>query len=251
MPTTFFAIASRFAAATATALAIAACGGGGSDSPAPASAPSTPATTTFPLAAAMASFARDTRTVPFTVSGTGTSSTQTISFTGSGNLTSSIVAGTFEGVPAQVKTQTTTGTVMAQGTSSALVDTSVAFYDSSYRPLGSSSGSNYCVNSGTAAFPVTVKVGDTGIWHSATCYTSRTKSVRLSTATLSYAIDPLTATSVILRITQKATPLIGTVSVPELTTFYTITTDGAATARETPLTDTRDGVTINLVFKFL
>ena len=251
MPTTFFAGISRYTATTATAMALAACGGGGSDAPAPtpAPAPSTAATTTFPLAAAMASYAKDTRTVPFTVTGTGTGNGQTIAVTGSGNVVYAIVAGTFEGAPAQVKTAVSSSTLTIQGNSSAAVDTSMAFYDSNYQPLGTSSDFSYCVTSGATAFPASVKVGDTGTWYAASCYTSKTKAVRIGPATLTYAIEPLTATSVVLRIIAKSTPQTGAVTTQDVT--YTITTAGTVSARETPIAITARGVALSLVFKYL
>lgn len=245
MSTTFFTGISRYAAALATALALAACGGGGSDAPAPATA----ATTTFPLAAAMASYARDTRTVPFTLTGTGMSNGQTIAFTGSGNVASTIVAGTFEGAPAQVKTLTTTGTVTAQGTSSTVSDRSVAFYDANYQALGTSTDSSYCVLSGVVGLPTSAKVGDKGPWYSTTCYTNSTKSVRTGNAAVSYAIESLTATSVILRVTEKLTPQIGAVTTEDLT--YTVTNAGAVSLRDTPFTITVNGIAVSLTIKYL
>ena len=198
----------------------------------------------------MASYARDTRTVPFTLTGTGTLDGQTIAFTGSGNIASLIVAGTFEAMPAQVKTLTTTGTFGAQGVSVPLTDTSVVFYDSNFKPVGSLSEGGYCVTSGTAALPASVKVGDTGAWYAATCYTSRTKSVRVGITTLSYAIESSTATSAVLRITTKVTPQTGAVITQDLT--YTITTAGTVGARETPFVGTSPmGIAVNLVFKYL
>ena len=245
MALTFFTGVSRFAAATATALALAACGGGGSDTP----TPTTGATTTFPIAAAMASYARDTRTVPFTLTGTGTSGGQTIAVTGSGNIAATIIAGTFEGAPAQVRTLTTTGTLTAQGTSSTVSDRTVAFYDANYQALGSSTASSYCVHSGITGLPASAKVGDTGTWYSATCYTNSTKSVRTGAVAVSYAIESLTATSVILKVTLKFTPQIGTVTTQEIP--YTITAAGAVSARETAVTLTVNGVAVSVIFKFL
>ena len=245
MAMTFLTGVSRYAAATATALALAACGGGGSDTP----TPTTGATTTFPIAAAMASYARDTRTVPFTLTGTGTSGGQTIAVTGSGNIAATIIAGTFEGAPAQVRTLTTTGTVTAQGTSSTVSDRTVAFYDANYQALGSSTASGYCVHSGITGLPASAKVGDTGTWYSATCYTNSTKSVRTGAVAVSYAIESLTATSVILKVTFKVTPQIGTVTTQEIP--YTITAAGAVSARETAVTLTVNGVAVSVIFKFL
>ena len=247
MAMTFLTGVSRYAAATATALALAACGGGGSDTP----TPTTGATTTFPIAAAMASYARDTRTVPFTLTGTGTgtSAGQTIAVTGSGNIASTIIAGTFEGAPAQVRTLTTTGTLTAQGASSTVSDRTVAFYDANYQALGSSTASGYCVHSGITGLPASAKVGDTGTWYSATCYTNSTKSVRTGAVAVSYAIESLTATSVILKVTFKVTPQIGTVTTQEIP--YTITAAGAVSAGETAVTLTVNGVAVSVIFKFL
>jgi hypothetical protein len=234
-----------YATATLIALALTACGGGGSGTP----ATTTSATTTFPLAAAMASFARDTRSVPFTLSGTGTSGAQTVAFSGSGSISSSIATGTFEGAAAQVKTLTTTATLTAQGTSSPISDTAVAYYDANYRTLGTSTAGSYCVSSPADGFPATAKVGDTGTWYTATCYTNSAKSTRTSTGALTFSVEPLTDTSALLRITQKTTPLTGAAVSKDLT--YTITTAGTVTPRETPFAITSSGVTVNLTFKFL
>ena len=195
MPMTFPTHTCRYAAAILAALALAACGGGGSDAP----VQTTSAATTFPLAAAMASFARDTRATPFTVSGTGTSAGQTIAFTGSGGISSTLAAGTFEGVAAQVKTLTTNATLTAQGQSSSIGDTSVAFYDANFQTLGTSTASSYCVSTPSVGFPASAKAGDAGTWYSATCYTNSTKSVKTATRALSFVIEPLTGTSAVLK----------------------------------------------------
>lgn len=237
--------AAAMGAATVVALALAGCGGGGSGTP----ATTTSATPTLPLAAAMASFARDTRTTPFTVAGTGSSGGQTVAFGGSGSISSTIAAGTFEGVAAQVKTLTTNATLTAQGASSPISDTSVAYYDANYQTLGTSAATSYCVSSPSGGFPASAKVGDTGTWYSATCYTNSTKSVKTFTRTLTFSIEPLTDTSALLRITQKATPTTGAASSQDLT--YTITTAGAVSPRETPFAITSSGVTVSLTFKFL
>lgn len=236
---------SQYSAATIFTLALAACGGGGSDTPIQTTAP----TTTFPVASAMASFASDASLKTFTVTGTGTSNGQTIAFTGNGNVSATFGTGTFEGAAAQVKILKTTATLTAQGTSVPVVDAAVAFYDSNFQVLGTSTASSYCVSSGSAGFPATAKVGDAGAWYSATCYTNSTKSVRTSTSTLSFVVEPLTATSAILRVTQKSAPLTGAAFTQDLT--YTITTAGTITARETPFSITSGGVTVSLVFKFL
>lgn len=245
MPLSFSIHTCRYAAATLTALALAACGGGGSDAPAVA----TSATTTFPLAAAMASFARDTRATTFTLSGTGTSAGQTFALTGSGGISSTFVAGTFEGVAAQVKTLTTNITLTAQGQSSSLGDTSVGFYDANFQTLGSSAASSYCVSTPSGGFPASAKVGDAGTWYAATCYTNSTKSVKTGAQAVTFVIEPLAGTSAVLRVTQKFVPLTGAASSQDLT--YTITTAGTVTPREKPFVITSAGVTVSMVFKFL
>ena len=196
----------------------------------------------------MTNFARDTSSKTFTISGTIAVAGKLLPITGSGALSSVIAAGTFEGMAAQVKTITTTGTLVAQDTSAPVADTAVSFYDSNFNTLGSSSANSYCVGVSPAVFPASVKVGDAGDWYTANCYTDSTKSVKTASAVISYTIEPLTDTTAILKLSQKSTPLNGSATVRELT--YTLSNGGVVTPRETPFVGTVSGVSVNMTFKF-
>ncbi len=231
--------------ATTLTTALAACGGGGGAS---GTAPTTPTPTTFPLAAAMASYASDTKPVQFTVTGTATLNNQALPVTGSGSVSVALAAGTFEGATAQVKTLTTTGTVAVQSTTAPVVSTTVTFYDSSYRTLGGSSASAYCVNSAPGNFPASAMVGDSGTWYSGTCYTNSSKTVKAATGTASYSLEPSTDSSAVLRITLKETASTGAVTTQEFT--YSLTTAGVISPRETPYLFTISDIAFNLIYKF-
>lgn len=244
MSMTFPRDVSRYAAATVTALALAACGGGGSDAP----APTTSATTTFPLAAAMASRINDKRSTPFTVSGTASGSGQTFAVTGSGTESESTGPGVFEGAPALVKSVTVTGSVDVQGTKVPLADTSTQFFDTSYRPLGESSSSDYCVFSAYTPLPVSARIGDNGSYYSATCYTNSTKSVLVETYAVSYTLEPATTTTAIFKLVFKNTRPTGVTT--SGSTSFTVSTTGTLTRGDVPLATTISGVTLNIVIKY-
>ena len=244
MPTTFFIAASRFGSATATALAIAACGGGGSDTP----VQTTSATTTFPLAAAMASQINDKRSTPFIVSGTASGSGQTFAVTGNGTESESTVPGVFEGLPALVKSVTVTGTVEGQGNKVPLAGTTTTFFDASYRPLGASTSSSYCVSSAYTPLPVLARIGDNGAYYSSTCYTNSTKSVLVGVNTVSYTVEPATLTTANFKLVIKTTSPAGVTSSGSVS--FTVSTTGNLTKGDAPVVVTAPGITLNIVIKY-
>lgn len=242
---TFFTPTRRYAVATVAALAITACGGGGSDSP----APSTSATTTFPLAAAMINLLKEARSVPFSITGTASRNGQPLEFTGSGTSIESNTAGTFNGAIALVKNTTVTGSLGAQGTNVPFTDVSIQYFDSNYKPLGSSALAGYCVFSAQIALPATARVGDTGAYYAATCYTTSAKTRSLGTSTATYVLVPATETTAIFKLTSKFTTTAGVTT--SQTSNYVVSTNGSLTLSDTPLSGiTLSGVTVDLVMKY-
>ncbi len=175
-------------------LAISACGGGGGSGTA-SSSPMT-STDTFQVRTAYVNYVTETRSLPFTV--TGTTSGNTV--TGSGTATQgALTSATFESQAAQQKTTTVTGSITANGTTIPLSSSSTTYVDSNYNPLGSDDTDYTVVNSG-ASIPATARVNDTGTWYSTIRYTSSTKAIRRGTGSVSYVLEPDTASTALLKI---------------------------------------------------
>jgi hypothetical protein len=167
-----------------------ACGGGGGGG---AAAP-VASTDTFPLTTILANSLQSGSNT-FTISGTSSGN----AITGSGTATrGSLSAGTFEGVAAQQRTTTVTGSFAINGTSYALNDSSVDWFDSNNVPVGESGGTDYVVVTGTPTIPATVRVNDTGTLYTANRYSNNTKSVLRGTVTVTYVVESDTATSALL-----------------------------------------------------
>jgi hypothetical protein len=201
---------------------LAACGGGGGgDAPAPAPSLS------VPLATAVANFVNRTQSSPVTVNGSITSGGQTFTLGGSGTLSESTSSSTFEGQAALRKNSTMTGTLTANGQSAPMSDTSQMYFDTNYRPLGDTSDTSYCVVTSATPIPVTAKAGDNGPWYTETCYTNGSKSVSAGTGSISYAVEPDTASTVILKIIAQTSVATG-VTLP-VTSIFRVDTSGQIT----------------------
>jgi hypothetical protein len=173
------------------ALTISACGGGGGGSSGPI-----PSNETFQLRTAYVNYITETRSMPFTVSGTRAGA----NITGSGTATQGPLSfTTFELQQAQQKTTTVTGTITVNGVSDLLSSSSTTYVDANFNPLGSS-GTDYTVVTGNASIPNTARVNDTGTWYSTIRYASSTKAVRRGTGTVSYVLEPDTASTALLKI---------------------------------------------------
>jgi hypothetical protein len=174
--------------------ALSACGGGGGGST--ASTGPVASTETFQLRTAYVNYVTETRSLPFTVTGT----TSGNSVTGSGTATQgALTSATFESQAAQQKTTTITGSVTANSVTTPLSSTSTTYVDSNYNPLGSS-GTDYTVVTNGTSIPTTSRVNDTGTWYSTIRYTSSTKVTQRGTGTVSYVLEPDTASTALLKI---------------------------------------------------
>lgn len=172
-------------------LGLSACGGGGGGASTPVAS-----TDTFQLRAAYVNYLTDTRSAPFTVSGT----VEGINVTGSGTTTQGgLTNTTFERLPALQKVSVVTATLSANGQSLPLSATTTTYVDSNYNPLGSD-GADYEVVSGSVTIPTTAKVNDAGVWYSSTLYSSSAKTSRSGTATVSFVMEPDTASTALLKI---------------------------------------------------
>ncbi len=178
------------AAVSALAL-MTACGGGGGGGGAAAPVASTD---TFPLTTILANSLQSSSNT-FTISGTSSGSV----IAGSGTVTrGSLSAGTFEGLAAQQRTTSVTGSFTVNGTSYALNNSAVDWFDSNNVPVGESGGDDYIVVTGTPTIPATVRVNDTGTLYTANRYSNSTKSVLRGTETVTYVVEADTATTALL-----------------------------------------------------
>lgn len=169
---------------------LAGCGSGGGDDGPVAS------TETFPLKTAWVQYVTNSSSQPFNVSGT----VDGVKVSGSGNVTrGNLQNATFEGAVALRKTTTITATVSAAGQSASISSTVTTYVDTNYAPLGSTEGEYGVVNQ-PATIPDTAKVGDTGIWYTEVRYPHAGKPYSLGTDTVSYVMEPDTASTALLKL---------------------------------------------------
>lgn len=165
-------------------------GGGGANTTAPVAS-----TSIFPIMTVYMNTLTSSSSNNYTISG----SISGVAIKGSGTVTyGNLSAGTFEGVAAQQRTTTATGSVVANGISIPLNSSSINWVDSNYVPKGSSSGIEYVVVMGTPTIPTAARVNDTGTLYTAKRYTNSTKSVLLGTDTATYVLEADTATTALL-----------------------------------------------------
>ncbi len=177
-------------------LALAGCGGGGGGSSASSSNETTASTATFPLRSAYQTLISQSEVNNFSISGTCTgSATET---------RSAATAATFEGLPSVSTTTTLSGTY-SNCTPASFAGTSISYYDSNYKPLGSEvPGTDYAVSSTSNDLPTSVKVGDTAQFATVDVYTSNTKQVRNGTRVLSYTVEADGSSTAIVNLIGKA-----------------------------------------------
>ncbi len=186
-----------------SSLMLGACGGGGS------SAPATPVTSlSFPMQSAYKTLVANGLTKSFTVSGT---------CSGSGTKTSSAAntSATFEGVTGFSATSTLTLS-LTNCTPASSAQTSTAYFDSNYLPIGFNSvGVNYGVYLTPLSIPTSVSVGGTGTLGTETLYTSSTKATPNGSIAMSYVVETDTATTAIINLIAKITNAAGTLTATE------------------------------------
>ena len=201
-----------------TTLFLTACGGGGSGG---STGPVT-STETFQLRTGWVNYITDTRSSPFTLTG----SVSGTAVTGTGTLTQgSLSSAVFESQNALKKTSVVTGSISGSGQTFPLGITTTTYVDSNYTPLGSS-GAEYAVYSSGNAIPLTARVNDTGIWYQSVRYTSSSKTSRLGTATASYVLEPDTASTALLKIVNVEKDTYGTTTSTQTLTFRITPTGG-------------------------
>ena len=170
---------------------VAACGGGGSSG---STAPVT-STDTYQLQKAYINYVNDSSSRSFSISGTSNGNI----LSGTGRVTSGTLASaTFEGQSVLSKTEVVTGTVINAGTSIPLSNSQTLYVDSAYKIVGTDD-SEYIVVTSFSMPSDSAKVNSTGSFYLANRYTNSTKSSLIGTRTATYALEPDTSTTALLK----------------------------------------------------
>ena len=143
----------------------------------------------YDLHAAMEAMVKSGLSVKVNLSGTAIANGTSNSFTGTGTWTLSAgTSGTFNGMTAEIQTQSISGTVTVAGQSAPYTSTVVDAYDSTTALLGESSSSEFDVASAPITIPTTV---GTTVLELGTLsrYTNSTQSVVLGTTQVSVVLS--------------------------------------------------------------
>lgn len=221
----------KFVTLLLSSLLLVACGGGGGGYAGPVAS-----TSTFQLKQAYVNNFTQTASQTWTVSGTANINGASADISGNGVTTQSAVTNTFyDGVAAQQKSQTASGTLVAtafgQSSSFPFPATTVTYFvGPSFDPLGSSSAGLFTFAAGSASIPFTARVGDAGSigTFDTFAFEGQPRGPVLSRTAFSYALEADTASTAILRISQVGTNSGGAVVITQFETFR-ITPAGAIT----------------------
>jgi hypothetical protein len=219
---------------------VAACGGGGGGSSESSTTTPLTSTDTFQLQKAYVSYVNDSSSRAFNISGTASGD----SLSGSGRATAgTLTAATFEGQSALSKTQVVTGNIIRAGTSIPWSSSSTTYVDSAYKLLGSNGNDEYIVVTSFSMPSDSVKVNATGSFYSATRYTNSTKSSVIGTRTATYALEPDTSSTALLKfiLVEKNTSATTTSTV---TSVFRVTPSGVVTPISETSTTSSQTITI-------
>lgn len=199
-------------------VALASCGGGSDSSPLVVS------TESFPVRAAYIKLMQSAESRPFTLVG----QVSDIQLTGEGTITSGdLFDTTFEGAVALGKTSAITSTLSIEGKTYPSSSTSTIYLDSKYNPIGMI-GKEYSVVTSSTPLPEKAKVGATGIWLNINTYTNFSKTSLLEIETVTYVLEPETASTALLR-TIQVSKKIGSATTTTIFQIQRITPSGNLT----------------------
>jgi hypothetical protein len=222
---------------------VAACGGGGGGSTAPASTAPVASTDTFQLQKAYVNYVTDSSSRSFSISGISSGK----SLSGTGRVTSgSLASATFEGQSVLAKTQVVTGTRIEAGTSTPLSSSATTYVDSAYKLVGRTDTEYMLVTSFSMLSDLS-KVNATGSYYSAIRYTNSTKSSVIGTRTATYALEPDTASTALLKFILVDKDSNGN-STSTGTVSFRVTPSGALTPISETSTSTSSGETITITY---
>ena len=180
----------KFLTATAVLSLLSACGGGGGSVSGPVAS-----TESFNLKTVWANTLTSSSSNNYTISGT----VNGVAVSGSGTVTrGNLSAGTFEGLPAQQRTTTATGSVVVNGVTVPLNTSSIDWVDSNYLPKGESGGEDYVVVTGTPTIPTIARINDTGTLYTANRYSSSTKADLRGASRATYVVEVDTSSTALV-----------------------------------------------------
>jgi hypothetical protein len=217
---------------------MAACGGGGGGG---GDIPISPvaSTDTFQLQKAYVNYVTDSSSRSFNISGTSSGD----SLSGSGRATAGTLASaTFEGQPALAKTTVVSGTTIRAGTSIPWSSSGTTYVDSEYKLVGRD-GDEYTVITSFSMLSDSAKVNATGSFFSETIYTNATKSSVIGTRTATYALEPDTASTALLKFIFAEKDTDGDTTSTD-TFVFRVTPSGAITPISETSTSSNQTITI-------
>ena len=202
------------------------------------------ASSSFQVKSALVNYFLDTKTLTYTVQEVDSPlGVVAITFSGTGTLTqSSVSSATFEGVSGFQKTTNTNESIQmgANTTKVPRSSTSTGYTDSNYVPIGSSNDV-YAVVTGAVTIPQTGVVGDKGPLYTENYYSSNAKSPLLGTTEYTFAIEPDTAPTALLKLTQVKKDTSGTPLSTSTTTFRMTLAGGLTRLSDTTVSSTISG----------
>lgn len=146
---------------------------------------------------------------------------------------------TFEGRPARAVTVSIVSNLQTQGRTVAVNSSVVGYIDAEDAPLGWSSSVDYLVMQTTAPFPRTVRVGDTAVQGTAIRYSNSSKTTRLGTSVISYAVQADTTNSVLVVSIRNDVDNNGRTTASS-SVFFRLSDSGFVRVRETSSDSTTD-----------
>jgi hypothetical protein len=187
------------------------CGGGGGSS-ATSSGSVVVSTQSYPFRTAYTNLVNSTATLPYTV----TSGAQN----GAGNLWQSALSNsTFQSLAVMAKTVTASTFMNVNGVSTPSPLTVTYYFDSNYLPVGSIEGADCTKVKGAVNIPSTVKVGDSGLMYSFSRFGSCISVFENRFGTVTYAVEPESATSVLVKLTEIQKDVLNQVAKTVTTTI--------------------------------
>ena len=123
----------------------------------------------------------------------------------------------------------------ANGVTVPITATSIAYTNTNYLPLGSSSSTEYAVVQGTPTIPTTAVINDTGTAYTANRYTSSAKTTLLGTDVVTYALVADTATTGLLKVTHTYKNTGGAMTMQDTLTLRITPTGSLTYVNETVL----------------